>query len=418
MRIDFIRKQASSHKTLLANFSYMSVLQVFILLTPFITYPYLTRVLGTEVYGLVITAQVLAGYATIIVKFGFDSVSARHISIWRNDRTKLSEIMSSILTLRFVLWIISFIVYIAVVLALPMYRDHFLLFLFSFGLTLHVLLFPQFFFQGIERMKIVTFINIGIQSVFIALTFLLIKTPEDYLLVPALHSFGYLLGGSVSLFIIFNGYHLSFVRPTREQAKYYLKDAFPLFATDSVCTIKDKLNYLLLGVFVNMSDVVVYDVGSKLTSLATQPLTIINTVIFPRMAKNRNDSSFKRFGLIIFGAIVVMVILINIFLHPIVLLLIGKEVPLLPIRLFLLSPLFLGIGSYIGSSLIVARGYNKYMFYSILFTTAVYISLLVVLFFTHHLNTVMSFISLTIVSYLVEMIYRLFIANRIMKKRI
>ena len=96
-----------SNKTLIENFSYISILQVFILLTPLITYPYLTRVLGTELYGLVITAQILSSYATIVVKFGFDSVSARYISLWREDKSKMSEVMSSILTTRFLLWFVN-----------------------------------------------------------------------------------------------------------------------------------------------------------------------------------------------------------------------------------------------------------------------------------------------------------------------
>lgn len=413
--IDKIKRQTNKHKTLIENFSYLSVLEVFVLLTPLITYPYLTRVLGTEIYGLVITAQILASYATIVVKFGFDSVSARHISIWREDTSKLSDIMSSIMTMRGFLWIISFAVYFAIVVAIPIYREHLILFLFSFGLTLNVLLFPQFFFQGIEHMKYITYINIGIQSLIIVLTFVIIKGPEDYLFVPVLYATGYFLGGMAAIYIIINKYKIKYKWPTRQQAGYYLKDALPLFATTAVCTIKDKFSYLLLGVFVNMGDVVIYDVGSKLTSLSVQPLTIINTVIFPRMAKIHDDNQYKKFGLIVFFAVLVLVIIINIFLHSIVFLLIGKEIDLIPLRVFLLSPIFLAVGSYIGSSLIVARGYNKYMFYSILVTTSFYLVVLASLFLINRLDTIMSFVGLTVFSYLVEMLYRLSVARRILK---
>lgn len=407
-----------SNKTLLENFSYISLLQVFILLAPFLTYPYLTRVLGTELYGLVLTAQMLASYATIIVRFGFDSVSSRHISINRDDKSKLSEIMSSILTMRGGLWVVSFIFYIAVVLLIPVYRENLLLFLFSYGLTLNVLLFPQFFFQGIEKMKFITIINVIIQAIFIVLTFIVIKEPSDYIFVPLLHAVGYLIGGIISLYIIFHRYGIEFRMPKKSEAEYYFKDALPLFTTDAVCTIKDKLNYLLLGLSVGMSEVVIYDVGSKLTSLAIQPLTIINTVLFPKMAKDRNDNHFKKIGMMVTVAIIAMVIVINLFLEPIVYILIGKPVPLLPVRILLLSPIFLGMSSYISSSLIVARGYNKYMFYSILVTTATYVILLLVLFVLGQLNTVMSFIALTVVSYFVELLYRVFIANKILTKQI
>lgn len=406
------------NKVIVENFSYITILQVFILIAPFLTYPYLTRVLGTELYGLVLTAQMLASYATIIIRFGFDSVSSRHISINRDDKGKLSEIVSSILIMRVGLWVVSFILYLAIVLLIPVYRENFLLFLFSYGLTLNVLLFPQFFFQGIEKMKFITIINVIIQTIFIVLTFIVIKTPSDYIFVPLLHAAGYFIGGIISLYIILHSYGIKFRMPKKSEAEYYFKDALPLFTTDAVCTIKDKLNYLLLGLYVGMSDVVIYDVGSKLTSLAIQPLTIINTVLFPKMAKDRNDNHFKKIGLIVTVAIIAMVIVINIFLEPIVNILIGKPVPLLPVRILLLSPIFLGMSSYISSSLIVARGYNKYMFYSILVTTAAYVILLLVLFVLGQLNTVMSFIALTVVSYFVELLYRVFIANKILTKQI
>lgn len=415
LHIEKFKNKAKANKSLLANFTYMSILQVFILLTPLITFPYLTRVLGTELYGLVITSQILSSYALIVVRFGFDQVSARHISLWRDNIAKLSEVMSSILSVRFVLWLFCFVFYIAIVLIIPVYREHFYLFAFSYGLTINVLLFPQFFFQGIEQMKFITYINIGIQSIFIILTFIVIKSPDDYLLIPVLRAIGYLLGGIAALLIIFNKYKIKYTTPTWTQIRYYIKDALPLFATDAICTIKDKLSYLLLGICISMSDVVIYDVGSKLTSLAVQPLTIINTVLFPKMAKEKNDRQFIKFGLVVLVSIMTMVVLINLFLKPIAFFLIGKEVPLLPIRLFLLSPLFLGIGSYISSCFIIARGYNRYVFYSILVTTSAYLILLVVLLVIGRLNTVMSFITLTVVAYLIEMLYRMFVARKILR---
>lgn len=416
--LDNTKRIIKNNKTILENFSYITLLQIVVLLAPFITYPYLSRVLGMELYGLVLSAQMLSSYATIIVKFGFDSVSARHISINRDSKEKLSEIMSSILTMRGGLWIISFILYMIVVLIVPIYREHFLLFLFSFGLTLNVLLFPQFFFQGIEKMKYITFISVGIQVLFVVLTFFVIKEPSDYMFVPVLHSVGYLVGGGASLYMIFHDYKLSFFLPRRAQAILYFKDALPLFATDTVATVKDKFNYLLLGVCVGMGEVVPYDISSKLCAVIIQPLMILNTVIFPKMARERNNHQFIKIGLVIFITIAVLLLMVNLFLHTIVHFLAGKEVDLFPIRVYLLSALFLSIGSYISSSLIVARGYNKYMFYSIVVTTSFYLLLLATLYYMNMLDTIMAFVGLTVFSYLVEMIYRVFVAKKIIKSEI
>lgn len=417
-KVSGLKESFKRNKVIVENFSYITLLQVFILLAPLITYPYLTRVLGMDLYGLVLTAQVLASYCIILVKFGFDSVSARYVSMYRDDKGKLSEVLSSILCARLSLWVVGMLVYTIVVLLVPAYREHPLLFVFSYGLTLNVLLFPQFYFQGIEQMKFITLINVFIQVVFVAATFLVIKAPSDYIYVPLLHAIGYLLGGLLSLFIIFRKHNLHFYVPSKDRVSLYVKDAFPLFSTDAIATIKDKFSYLLLGASVGMENVVTFDVGSKLTSLILQPLTIINTVVFPKMAKDQNNSQFKRVGLLIFVCICILFILANIFLHPIVHFLVGKEIDLAPIRLFLLSPIFLGISSYTGSCMIVARGYNKYMLLSILVTTLAYIFMTLSLFFTHRLNTVMSFVMITVLTYLVELLYRIFVSYRIVKNKV
>ena len=80
-RLKNIVKRSKSHKVLIENFSYLAFLQVFLLLYPLITYPYLVDVLGKEIYGIVLTAQMLASYASLFIDFGSNFVCAKHVSI-------------------------------------------------------------------------------------------------------------------------------------------------------------------------------------------------------------------------------------------------------------------------------------------------------------------------------------------------
>lgn len=417
-KIRYVLHLLTRNKVIFENFSYVALFQVLNLLFPLITFPYLTRVLGQELYGLVITAQILSSYCSIIVSFGFLSVSARHISLNRDNKDKLSEIISSILCVQFVLWILSFVGYIGVVNMISIYKSHFLLFFFSFFLTLPNILFPQYYFQGIEKMKYITLIQLIFQLVFVGLIFLVIKRASDYVYVPLLYSVGYLLGGIAAFYVIFVKHKIVFRIPSFRVMRFYIKDASSIFATDAICTIKDKLNYLLLGGMVSMGDVVTYDVGSKLTGLINKPIDIIRTVIFPKMARDKNDMQFKKIGLLILGILILLVVVVNIFLPYIVYFLVGKHIYLLPVRLYLLAPIFLGISVYIAQCLLIARGYNKYLLYSIIITTVVYLLLLCLYFFSGRLNTVTAFVSLTVLSFLVEVIYRLIVARRIFKGKL
>ena len=416
MGLEKYRQLVKRHSTIFENFTYITALQVFVMITPLITYPYLVRVLGKELYGWVITAQVVASYCSIIVDFGFKRISARHISIFRENREKLSEIMSTILILQLILWCISLVGYLLLVYAIPTYREHLWLFLFSFGLTFNELLFPQYYFQGIEKMKYITLVNIIIRLVFVVLTFLVIKSAEDYIYVPFLSMIGYIIGGGWALYIIFVKRKVRFYLPSFQAIGYYLKDATPVFLTDIITTIKDKLNYLLLGGCVGMGEVVVYDLGSKFMNVILKPVGIVGTVLFPKMARERDVYLFKKTIWALFVVLVFVVLVVNLFLSDIVHFFIAETIDLLPIRLYLLAPIILGCSSFISSNLIIALGYNKYILCSILVTTLVYLFLLGGFYLTGNLNSVTVFVMITVLSYLAELIYRFFVSRKICQK--
>lgn len=402
------------HKALFENFSYITLLQVFSLLAPFITFPYLVRVLGKDLYAFVLTAQVLASYASLIIDFGSNSVCAKHISLNREDESKISEIVSSVYCLRFLLFVACFFIYLSVVLIIPAYREHLLLFIFTYGLTINDLLFPQFFFQGMEKMKFIAIINIVMKSIFIGLVFLVVKVPSDYIFVPLLNSIGYTIGGAIALYIVFIKFKIKFHVPKMSVIMFYLRDSSAIFATSLICTIKDKLNYFFVGSFSGMANVIVYDLGLKFNSLITVPLSIINTVLFPKFAKNRDVAKLKKVMFISLLIAIVMVIGINILLPFIVHLFTGDgNIELMPLRLFLLAPIMLSVSSVISSNLFVAFGYNKYVFYSIVVTTIAYIISLLIAFLTNQLNGVYSFIIIALVSYLTELVYRLITAKKV-----
>lgn len=403
------------NNVLLQNFSYITILQIFLLIAPLITYPYLVKVLGRELYGLVLTAQMLASFASLIIDFGSNSVCAKHVSIHRDNKNKLSEIVSSVFWVRFLLFFIVFLFYMLIVFLVPSYREYYLLFLLTYGLTLNDLLFPQYFFQGIEHMKEITIISILTRIIFIALIFVVVKSANDYFLVPLLYTTGYAVGGFISLFIIFKTMHIQFYRPPISIIKVYVKDSAPIFATELISTIKDKLNYMFVGILAGMENVIIYDLGLKLNSLITKPLNILRTVLFPRFVISRDTNKLKRVIVISLIISIFLVIMLNIFLPFIVQFFINESIDLFPIRLFLLVPIMLSVSSIISSNLFVAFGYNKYVLYSIIITTIVYIISLIIAYYSHILNTVYSFIFISLISYFTELVYRLLTARKVIK---
>jgi len=410
------KKLIQNNSVIFQNLTYITLLELFVTVSPLITYPYLIKTLGYELYGLVITAQVIASYAVILVDFGFRSISAKDISIHRNDKNKLSEIISSIFIIRSILWIGSFIVYYFVISIIPIYNKHLVLFLFAFGATFNDLLFPQFYFQGIEKMKFITFINIGINSIFILLIFLFIKNKTDYYLVPLFKSIGFFIGGLISMFIIFFIHKIKFTVPKFCVLKAYIKEALPIFSTKIITSIKDKFSYILLGSLIGMDEVVIYDLGAKLTAILVKPATILSRVLLPKIAKEKNIKLFKKTLLGIAVIIVLIILIINLLLPFIVKFFLSDTIDLLPLRIFLLAPLFLSLSSFIASCNIIAFGYYRYILYSIIITTIVYLGSTGIFYILNGLNSILTFILITVTAYFAELIYRLYISQKIINK--
>ena len=145
------------HKKIIENFSYLSVLQILSLITPLITYPYLVKTLGEVMYGTVVFAQAVVTYFNILVVFGFNFTAARDVSLHRDNPKKLNEIISAVTIIKTLFLIVSLLLISGYMLYVS--QIDYILYYLSFWICLNEILFPTWFFQGIEEMKYITFIN-------------------------------------------------------------------------------------------------------------------------------------------------------------------------------------------------------------------------------------------------------------------
>ena len=397
-----------NNKILLKNFSFLAILQLFLLLSPLITYPYLIRILGKECYGLIITAQVVVSYFSLIIEFGTNGVCAKYVSINRDNKNNLSEIVCSILSFKFLLFIFSLFVYAIIILIIPEYRSHWLMFLLMYSLTFNELLFPQYYFQGLERMGIITVLNISFKLLFILLVFVVIKDVSDYIYMPILYGIGHLVVGLISLYIVFVKDKLKFYIPPYKTQLKYIKESGIIFSTDIITTIKDKFNYLLIGKYISMGDVVIYDLAIKINGLISRPVNILATVLFPSIARDKSITKVKKSVIAALLFVIVTVVIVNIFMNQIVFFFLHEHIDLFPIRLFSLAPIFLAVSYMLSYNFLLAFGHNKTLLHSIIFTTIVYLVSISVVFILNIESRLYAFITVALISYLAELIYRLY----------
>jgi PST family polysaccharide transporter len=272
-------------KRLFSNFFSLSFLQVASYIFPLITLPYLVRVLGPSKYGLVAFAQAFAGYFQIITNYGFIFSATREVSINRDNKDKISEIFSSVIAIQLFLAALSFIIMLAVVFIFKKFSKDWLLYFFSFGLVIGNVLFPVWFFQGIERMRYITILNLISKFIFTAAIFIFIRIQADYLYVPLISAIGVILSGIFGFWIIFKSIKVKFILPKFVHIKYQLKEGWRIFTANLSGNLYGQGTIFILGIFSTNKIVGYYSIAEKIIKALSGLSQPIAQSIYPFISR-------------------------------------------------------------------------------------------------------------------------------------
>jgi polysaccharide transporter, PST family len=304
--------KSKDNKRLVGNFLSLSVLQGTNLLLPLITFPYLVRVLGVEKFGLIAFALATVAYFEILTDYGFDLSATRQISIHRGDNNKVTSIFSAVLSIKALLSIVSFLLLTILVFSFKKFSDFFLIYYFTFGRVLGKSIFPVWFFQGMERMRITTYLNILAKAIFTVAIFVFVKEESDFLLVPVFNSLGFVISGLVALIQIRVGFGIRFQPQSKSELIEQLKDGWHIFLSRIYVNIYTTTNTFLLGVMTNNIIVGYYSIAAKIIEAIDSLFIPANNALYPFMSKLYQDSKERFYNLV--NKINVIYLIIAVFL--------------------------------------------------------------------------------------------------------
>jgi len=287
-------------RKILNNFFSLTALQLSNYIIPLMTLPYLTRVLGPEKYGLTAFAQAFIQYFILITDFGFNLSATREIAINRESDEKVSRIFSSVITIKIFLLILSFFTLIIIIFNVPKFSADSDLYYLTFLSVIGSTLFPQWFYQGIEKMKFIAIFSVSAKAFFTLGIFIFIKEPGDYLWLPILNSLGFIVSGLIGVLFPFLFLGVKYITPNYQEIKYQFKEGWHIFISTVSINLYTTSNTVLLGIFTN-NVIVGYYTAAERIFRAVQFLGMpIYQAIFPHFSKliiedkNRAISQFNR----------------------------------------------------------------------------------------------------------------------------
>jgi PST family polysaccharide transporter len=300
--------KSDTRKRLIENFLSLSVLQIANYILPLITLPYLVRVLGPEKFGLIAFSQAFIGYFMILTDYGFNLSATRDISINRENKEKVSEVFSSVMIIKLALMIISLILMSVIIFSFEKFRQDWIVYYLTFGMVVGQVLFPTWFFQGMEKMKYITFLNILAKVIFTVAIFVFVKKTSDYLYVPLLNSLGFIIAGILGLWIVFRDFEISFKFVGLKELKRQLKEGWYIFISTVAISLYTISNTFILGLFTSNAIVGYYAAAEKIVKAVQGLLGPVSQTIYPYISKLMNESvelgiKFIRKATVIMGGI-------------------------------------------------------------------------------------------------------------------
>lgn len=375
-------------KRLFENFLSLGFLNIAGYIFPLITLPYQTRVLGIENFGIIAYATSFIQYFILFTNYGFEFSAVRSISTNRHNNNNLSNIFCSVLGVKIILSLICFIVLLCLVFTIPKFHQYWFIFLLSFSLVVSEVISPNWFFIGMERMKLYTGLNMFARFMFMISLFALIKKPDDYIFVPILTSLGGLISGILGLIISKKRFKIQFYIPHFSSMLKHFKNSTSFFFSRLSIDIFTNTNTFCLGLTCSALMVGYYAAAYKIYWAVHCLICTFSNVMFPYMSKNKDLKFFKQiYPVAVIGNLLIAGF-VFIFAKKIILIFYGPEtMEAYKILRILCFTLFLTcFTNLLGYDLLGAFGYIEKVNKSIVIGSFIHLILLLVLYITNHIN--------------------------------
>jgi polysaccharide transporter, PST family len=297
------------YKNIFKNFGFLSLIQLGNYFLPLLSLPYLVNVLGADAFGQVMFAQAFVQYFITIIEYGFNFSATREISINRDNNKRVSVIFCSVMSIKIISFCLMLATLIVLVFTVERFSSFRSIYFLTFASVIGNILFPTWLFQGLEKMKYITFVNLATKIISTFSIFIFITKPDDFILVPLINAVASIVPSIISLFYLKKIYPIKIAMPSGMEMIRELKSGWFIFLSSVSTSLYGASNTFILGLLFNNTYAGYYSFAEKIIRAFISFLNPLNSALFPYMSLKMKESQTE--GLKIFKVLFLSMLVIT-----------------------------------------------------------------------------------------------------------
>lgn len=293
---------------------------------PLITFPYLTRVLQPDYYGIVTYMTATMSYFQLLIDFGFKFSATKVASENRDNKKVLGELIGNVYLSKLILSLIGLLFLLVMISFIEILNWNIGLTLLYYLSVVVTIFLPDFLYSGIEKMEIITLRYIITKLVSVILTIIFVKSKSDIILIPIFSIVGTLASALFTYYNIINILKIKIKWGSIYGAITNLKMSYIYFLSTFATTAFGATNTFIMGIMNLSTGVIAYwGVANQIISIIIALYDPLISSIYPRLVSRKDYTFVKNILIIVMPIIIIGVVVLYIFSDYIIVLIAGAN---------------------------------------------------------------------------------------------
>lgn len=252
--------------------------QILNMCLPFLTSPYISRILGADNLGIYSYTFSIANFFALFINLGIIKYGSRTIAEVKYDGQRINQVFTELLIMKVILGAIVILLYYGCVFFFFPYKIFFAI----QGLVLFASVFDiNWFFFGIEKFKITVTRNFIIKLITVTCIFLFVQSRGDLLRYVLIMTIGTTISESIIWVALFK--YVKIVKIKIMNVKKHIKPMLILFIAVLAQSAYTYIDKIMIGSLGSMEQLGYCDNAYKIIAFPMGLISSLGVVMLPRM---------------------------------------------------------------------------------------------------------------------------------------